>query len=75
MTLKNQLYGKINSMKKLINVILLSLGTIRFFSFSVAQSSSELTFEIIAAGTGEQAKPGQRRPFIMLGNWKIGSSF
>ena len=67
MTLKNQFYGKINSMKKLINVILLSLGTIGFFSFSVAQSSSELTFEIIAAGTGEQAKPGQRATLHYIG--------
>ena len=75
MTLKNQFYGKINSMKKLINVILLSLGTIAFFSFSVAQSSSELTFEIIAAGTGEQAKPGQRATLHYIGKLEDGSVF
>ena len=75
MTLKNQFYGKINSMKKLINVILLSLGTVGFFSFSVAQSSSELTFEIIAAGTGEQAKAGQRATLHYIGKLEDGSVF
>ena len=62
-------------MKKLINVILLSLGTIAFFSFSVAQSSSELTFEIIAVGTGEQAKPGQRATLHYIGKLEDGSVF
>ena len=75
MTLKNQFYGKINSMKKLINAILLSLGTMGFFSISLAQNSSELTFEIIAAGTGEQAKSGQRATLHYIGKLEDGSVF
>ena len=53
----------------------MSLGTIGFFSFSVAQSSSELTFEIIAAGTGEEAKPGQRATLHYIGKLEDGSVF
>ena len=75
MTLKNQFYGKINSMKKLINAILLSLGTMGFFAISFAQTSSELTFEIITAGTGEQAKSGQRATLHYIGKLEDGSVF
>ena len=62
-------------MKKLINGILLSVSTVGFFSFSVAQSSPELTFEIIAAGTGEQAKAGQRATLHYIGKLEDGSVF
>ena len=62
-------------MKKLIKAIILSLGTMGFFAISVAQTSSELTFEIITAGTGEQAKSGQRATLHYIGKLEDGSVF
>ena len=62
-------------MKRLTNAILLSLCTMGFFPFLVAQSSSELTFEIVTAGTGEQAKSGQRATLHYIGRLEDGSVF
>ena len=73
--LRNQFYGKINLMKKIINALVLSLSIVGSFSVSVAETSSQLTFEITEVGTGEVAKSGQRATLHYIGRLEDGSVF
>jgi len=62
-------------MKKIINALVLSLGIVGSFSLSVAETSSQLTFEITEIGTGEAAKSGQRATLHYTGKLEDGSVF
>ena len=62
-------------MKKIINALVLSLSIVGSFSVSVAETSSQLTFEITEVGTGEVAKSGQRATLHYIGRLEDGSVF
>jgi len=62
-------------MKKIINVLILSIGIVGSFSLSVAETSGQLTFEITEIGTGEAAKSGQRATLHYIGRLEDGSVF
>ena len=62
-------------MKKIINALVLSLSIIGSVSVSVAETSSQMTFEITEVGTGEVAKSGQRASLHYIGKLEDGSVF
>ena len=62
-------------MKKIISTILLSLSLAGCFSISVAETSSQMTFEITEVGSGEVAKSGQRATLHYIGKLEDGSVF
>ena len=62
-------------MKKIINALVLSLSIVGSFSVSVAETSSQLTFEITEVGTGEVAKSGHRASLHYIGKLEDGSVF
>ena len=62
-------------MKKIISAFVVSLSIVGSFSVSVAETSSQLTFEITDVGTGEVAKSGQRATLHYIGKLEDGSVF